>query len=234
VVEFSETLGYDQYIRRLKQGIVIARQLNNTALMATLRGNLGAIYLDLNLPAKAVRAYWKAIRMNPQDSDLWSRLGQIYLAQGRWESARSVFKKATRVSFQDVTAWIGLGHTFRIGKRYSDAIIAYQQAIRLDPKNPLANSSLLACFRLSGKNDLANEQQQRTRPIMDDETEYNRAVFESACGNTSEAMELLAKALEKKQVEVNWARHDPNLEFIRDDPLFGELLGVSAPKPKEQ
>jgi tetratricopeptide (TPR) repeat protein len=234
VVEFNDTLDYDQSIRRLKQGILIAGQMNDITWMATLRGNLGALYLDLDLLPKAIRAYWKAIRTNPQDSDLWSGLGHTYLAQGRWESARGIFKQVTRINPQDVSGWIGLGHAFRMGKRYPDAKTAYQQAIRLDQNNPSANSAILACFRLAGRDDLVDEHRRITRPIMENATEYDRAVFESICGNTNEAIDLLAKALEKKQVRVNRIRHDPDLDFIRVDPGFEKIVGMMAPNPKEQ
>jgi tetratricopeptide (TPR) repeat protein len=92
---------YDQSVRRLKQGILIAKQLNNGASLAKFWGNLGLIYLDLDQPTRAIRAYWKAIRLNPQDAGLWIGLEQTYLAQGRMESARSVYQKAARVMHRD-------------------------------------------------------------------------------------------------------------------------------------
>jgi tetratricopeptide (TPR) repeat protein len=157
----AERFTIDQTIRRAKQGILIARRINDTASLAKLWGQLGVIYRDLNQLPKAIRAYWKAIRINPQDSSLWIELGQTYLVQGRMEAARSIFKKATRANPLDVNGWINLGHTFREEKRYANAIIAYQQAIRLDVQNSSANSSLVACFRLLGKDDLAEEQVKR-------------------------------------------------------------------------
>jgi tetratricopeptide (TPR) repeat protein len=88
---------YERSIRRLKQGIIIAKQLKNTAWLAKFWGTLGSIYLDFGQSSKAVRAYWKAIRFNPQDASLWVELRQTYLTQGRVESARSVLKKAAMV-----------------------------------------------------------------------------------------------------------------------------------------
>ena len=98
---YQEKQAYDQSIRRLKQGIAIAKQLNNILFLAKFWGNLGSIYQDLGQPTRAIRAYWKAIRFDPQNTGLWVRLGQTYLLQGRVESARSVFKKATKVNPQD-------------------------------------------------------------------------------------------------------------------------------------
>jgi tetratricopeptide (TPR) repeat protein len=94
---YQAKYAYDHSIRLLKQGIVIAKKLNNIALLAKLWGNLGFIYLDLGQPSKAIRAYWKAIRLNPRDASLWVGLRQTYLTQGRVESARSVLLKAAMV-----------------------------------------------------------------------------------------------------------------------------------------
>jgi tetratricopeptide (TPR) repeat protein len=223
---------YVQSIKLVKQGIVIARRLDDNTMQAKLWGNLGEIYVKVDQLTKAIRASWKAIRFAPQNASLWIGLGRIYLVQGRMEAARSVFKKATRMNLQVADPWINLGHVFQIEKRYSDAIIAYQHAIQLDMQNPSANSSLVACFRLSGKDDLAEKQRKIAHLIIRNENEYNRAIFESVCGNTIKAIELLAIALEKKQIGLNWVRHDPNLDFIRDDPGFAKLTGLDNQSSK--
>jgi cytochrome c-type biogenesis protein CcmH/NrfG len=118
---------------------------------------LGSAYLDSGRLASAIRAYRKAIRFTPLVANLWVGLGQTYLIQDRVEAARSIFKKATKICPQDINTWINLGHAYHKEKRFSDAIIAYQQAIRLDPQNSLAISSLVACYRLVGKDDLVEE-----------------------------------------------------------------------------
>ena len=181
---------YDQAIRRMKQGLVIAKQLNNPEQLAKLWGNFGSVYLDLGRLNSAVRACRKAIRFSPQDASLW----------------------------------IELGHIYRKEQRFSDAIIAYKQACRLDPHNPSASSSLVACYRLMGKDNLAEQQRKIALPIMEIETDYNKAVFEAACGNASKALQLLASALEKKQAGMSGMRREPNLDSIRDDPEYNNLL----------
>jgi tetratricopeptide (TPR) repeat protein len=114
---------YDQAIRRLKQGILIARKVNDTATLAKFWVNLGDIYLGLLQPTRAIRAYRKAIRLNPQDAE----------------------------------SWIALGHVYDTDKRITNAIIAYKQALLLDPQNSQAKSKLVACYRLSGRDDLGEK-----------------------------------------------------------------------------
>ena len=78
--------------RFLKKGINLARQLDNTIWLAKFWGSLGRIYRDSNQLNRAIRAYWKAIRLNPQDAGLFNGLGKVYLVQGRVEAARKVLK----------------------------------------------------------------------------------------------------------------------------------------------
>jgi len=190
---------YDQSIQRSRQGILIARKINNIAMLVEFWTNLGAAYVDLDQKTKAMRACRKALRLSPGDSRLWGKVGHLY----------------------------------HIMKRFRDAIIAYQQVILLDPQNSSARSALVACYRLLGKAALAEEQIKLALPIMANETEYNQAVFESVCGNASKAIELLATALEKKQIGMDEVRRDPNLDFIRHDPRFEDLQSPGDLKSKD-
>ncbi len=147
--------------------------------------------MDLEQPTRAIRAYRKALRLNPQRCQPWSKVG----------------------------------HFIPYHEALPDAIIAYQQVIMLDPQNPSASSALVACYRLMGKGDLAEEQMKLALPIMENATEYNRAVFKSVCGNAGKAIKLLATALEEKQIGMDEVLRDPNLDFIRHDPRFEHLQG---------
>jgi tetratricopeptide (TPR) repeat protein len=181
---------YAQSIQRSRQGLQIARQLNDLAWQAKFCGKLGLIYLDLDQPERAVRACRKATRLDPLNADLWR----------------------------------GLGHFYHIEKRFSDAIIAYQNALRLDPQNPWVFSSLMACYRISGKDDLLENHQMVAQSILQNATEYQRALYASVCGNTLQALDLLQIALEKNQVEADQLRHEPDFDFIRADARFAKIL----------
>jgi tetratricopeptide (TPR) repeat protein len=284
-------------IKRLKQGIGLAQQLDGVDLLAQFWGFLGLVYLGLNNPKRAIRAYRKAIRLTPQDAERWSSLGYTYLVQGRTDAARSAFRKAIKFNPQDATPWAGLGQAYRMLDRtkdaihayrkavqfapqdtehwnnlgslyietgqiqdaleacnkaaklapqnvlpwnnlgliyrilghFSDAIIAYQQSLALDPYNFAAHVSLVACYRLSGKVDLTKQQIKLARPIIKNESEYNKAIFESVCGNVTKAIDLLTIALKEKQIGVDWLYRETNLDFIRNDPRFKLLLEMGKP-----
>ena len=60
---------------------------------------------------------------------------------------------------------------------------------------------------------------------MANETEYNQACLESIAGNIDRAIFLLSLAIDKHQVQLEWVRRDPDLDAIREDPRYIELVG---------
>ena len=60
--------------------------------------------------------------------------------------------------------------------------------------------------------------------IYESENEYNRACLDAICGNYDQAIELLHVALENKQTYVDWVLNDPDLDPLRDDERFQQLI----------
>ena len=83
----------------------------------------------------------------------------------------------------------------------------------------------MACYRKTDRQGEAATYIAKARELMKNEDDYNRACFESACGNVEAALALLQAALEKNPTMRDWARHDPDFDFIRDDPRFAALGG---------
>jgi len=54
---------------------------------------------------------------------------------------------------------------------------------------------------------------------------YNLACLESISGNIEAAVEHLRFALEENPSKREWARRDPDFDFIRGDPHFQALVG---------
>jgi hypothetical protein len=53
---------------------------------------------------------------------------------------------------------------------------------------------------------------------------FNLACCESRCGRTSEALQHVRRAVEMSEEFRQAAREDPDLDPIRDDPAFGQLV----------
>ena len=66
------------------------------------------------------------------------------------------------------------------------------------------------------------------RALIPPDDWYNLACLDSVCGNVDAALEHLRRAAEKEKFNREWAWRDPDLEWIRDDPRFGEIVGKSS------
>jgi len=88
-----------------------------------------------------------------------------------------------------------------------------------------ARMLLIGVLKSLGGYDDAKKQEEITRAVVGKEIEYNQACFEAICGNHENALALLKIGLEKNQSTKEWTRQDPDLENIRNDPRFKELVG---------
>jgi len=117
------------------------------------------------------------------------------------------------------------GLALRVLGNNKAALKSYENAIELDPKDPTIRISLAALHRNLGQRTECTEQYKLARQFIKNESEYDRACFEAVCGSADEALKLLKTALkDKKQATPDWARRDPDLEFLHDDLCFRALL----------
>jgi tetratricopeptide (TPR) repeat protein len=113
-----------------------------------------------------------------------------------------------------------LGLVYATQKRNSEASRSFQKVLIINPEHILAHCALAGSYRRLGLEDEAMEHLSIVEPIIQSETEYNRACFQAISENTDEAIRLLKIALEKKQTSLDWVYRDPDLDNIRDDPRF--------------
>jgi tetratricopeptide (TPR) repeat protein len=110
--------------------------------------------------------------------------------------------------------------------QYEKALSAYQKAVELAPEGGAYRASLASVLRKLGREAEAQAQMEIARPLMAKENEYNRACFESICGNVEQALALLKVALETSPGMRDWARRDPDFDSIREHPGFKALVGL--------
>jgi hypothetical protein len=68
---------------------------------------------------------------------------------------------------------------------------------------------------------------------MNNESTYNRACFYVICGDQELAFEFLQLALSNKETTIDWIKSDPDLDPIRSDQRYLELISEDAlPAPE--
>jgi superkiller protein 3 len=179
---------------------------------------------DLHVLENDIAAYRRVIEINPDNDRAWDTLGNTYENAGLHSQAIAAFEQAIVVDPKKEVYHYHLGIALGYQKEYDKAIQALQTVVSLNPHYMLAHCALAGYYRKLGKEAEAQEHAQIARSSMETENEYNQACFESICGNADQAIALLDIALEKKQIQPEMVRSDPDLDFIRSDPRFETLL----------
>jgi tetratricopeptide (TPR) repeat protein len=184
-------------------------------------GELAAIEND-------IAKFTRVIQINPHNGMAWYTLGNLYKSIGRYKEAVFSYQQAIASDSTKAPYYYHLGLVLAAEKMHEDAIKAFLKVIEIDPNYSLAHATLGGHYRKMGLEDLAQYHIKKAmgKAFMD-ENEYNRACLEAICGNTDNAIDLLQVALSNKQTYVEWARRDPDLDFLRGDPRFQALIGQS-------
>jgi Flp pilus assembly protein TadD len=145
--------------------------------------------------------------------------------KGNLEAAITDFTEATRLKPDNASAFNKRGYVHYIKGDFDSALRDFNEAVRIEPNRTSIRTNLIRLLRELGRVSDAKEQEKLAREFILNENEYEQACFEIACGNVNKALDLLKIGLEKKQVDKEWARLDPDLERIRNDPRFDEFVG---------
>jgi tetratricopeptide (TPR) repeat protein len=122
-----------------------------------------------------------------------------------------------------------LGLACQLQDKFKESLANYYKAIELKEDHGIAHMSLFGLLKKLRKKDEAKKHEKIAHKLIKKDDEYNRACFESLCGNVDEALALLKIAIEKELSDKEWAKEDPDFENLRDDPRFWEIVGEEMP-----
>ncbi len=172
-----------------------------------------------------IEKFKRVVEINTRNAHAWDALGSLYKSAGRYKEALVAYEQAIANDPSRASYHHHLGLVYACEGRTEDAISAYQRVIEIDPSHSLAHAALGGYYRKLGFEELAQKHVGKAmKSIFDSENEYNRACLAAICGNTDQALELLRVALTNKQTYVDWILRDPDLDFIRHDPRFKQLI----------
>ncbi|MGE5073292.1 MAG: tetratricopeptide repeat protein, partial [Anaerolineae bacterium] len=172
-----------------------------------------------------IAKFRRVVQVNPRNAHAWDALGTLYKSAGLYKDAILAYQQAISNDSSRSLYYHHLGLVYACEGRDEDAIGAFQRVIEIDPEYSLAHATLGGYYRKLGLEELAQKHIGKAmKSIFDSENEYNKACLEAICGNTAHAIELLGVALKNKQTYVDWILRDPDLDFIRQDPRFKQLI----------
>ena len=173
--------------------------------------------------------YKRVVQLNPRNARAWDTLGNLYKSGGEYKEALLAYQQAIANDPSKALYHHHLALVYAHEGQMEDAIDALQHVIEIDPDHGLAHAALGGYYRKMGLEELAQKHVGKAmKSIFDSENEYNRACLAAICGDTDQALRLLRVALQNKQTYVDWILRDPDLDFIRQDPRFKQLISDYA------
>jgi len=171
-----------------------------------------------------INIYENITRVNPTSDRAWDTLGKLYKSLGRYKDAIGAYQKAIEMAPDREVYYYYLGLLYSVEQQHDDAVRAFLFVLRKNPDYVLAHSALAGVYHRMGLENKANHHIATALPKMNNESAYNRACFYAICGDTELAFEFLMLALINKDTTIEWIKSDPDLDPIRTDQRYQELI----------
>jgi len=127
--------------------------------------NMGNAYGDKKEYDKAIKAYQKAIEINPKKDEAYYNMGIAYGAKKEYDQAITFYQKAIALNPKDDDAYNNIGIAYGAKKEYDKAIEAYQKAIEINPKKDEAYNNMGNTYYAKKEYDKAIEAYQKAIEI---------------------------------------------------------------------
>lgn len=166
----------------------------------------------------------RALELEPFDLEINQHLGWYYLFARQYDLAIEQLLKTLEMGPHVYRARILLGMAYVQKKLFSQAIEEFLRADRLE-KTPVLSGFLGHAYAMAGKekaleilDHLLEELNHRYVPP------YSIALIYTGLGRRDEAFEWLQKAFVEHSHWHGWLRLTPELDSLRSDPRFTELV----------
>jgi non-specific serine/threonine protein kinase len=195
---------------------------------------MGMVYVYQKRFAEAKRSFEKVLQSKNDFYPACYWLGLTSDMLEDYGGAIKYYKRAATIRPYSEEPWHYLELSFRRGGKLKAAQEAANRMIELgtrnlevNPKDVVALSRMVVTYASMGESKKALEAVRKIMEIDPDDgvALYNCAGAYACLGMKEEALNYLKKALEAGlMIRFEWIKDDPNLESIRNDPEFLDIL----------
>ena len=180
---------------------------------------------------EAETIYRNAMELYPSSPQVYNSLGRLLQALERYDDAEAVWRKTIIRYPTHYQAYNSLATLLRLMNRSDDATTLFEKILELDPKDFNPYLGLASINKQLGKS-VSSNYLEKARQFLPEDNWYNHACLESIGNNLDLALEYLEKAACREGFDRSWAWVDPDLQWIRGDPRFIEIVGQRPDTPK--
>jgi len=184
----------------------------------------------------AIRFAQLAIERKSDCEYAYNILGRAYFASGRFEDAAAIAERAIEVNGDDYNTYLPFRNALeRLGRvkdveRIRDRMLpVLRKQLEQVPEDVRARILLAASLAGTSEVDESVRHLQMAVALRPNDTNvlYNAACTYGILNKKQEALDALKKAIECGYGNLEWAKQDPDLLLLRDDPEFLRIVGRS-------
>lgn len=194
---------------------------------------LSLSHFHKNSLEEATAAGRKAIELDPNNYLAFWILGRIYHTSDRDSEAVDLFNKVILINPDFYSVYSDLQIVYsRLGLKgkYNEilqvSLVAYSRYLSQHPDDARCHMFYAVDLAQAGRKDEAKTEAARALDLSpsDPLMLYNAACFYAQMSDTSKAVEMLRSAIAAGYPDYEWFKRDPDLDSIRDDAGYKELM----------
>lgn len=194
---------------------------------------LSLAYLSKKLYEDASSAGQKAIELDPNNYIAFWILGRIYHSSDRDLEAVELYKKVISLNPDFYAAYSDLSASYETLNYMDDynqiigiSLEVYQRYISQHPDDSRAHIFYANDLARANKIPEAKAEMEKAIELSPTDTLmlYNVACFMSLVGDLKGSMKYILKAFENGYANYEWMKRDPDLNNIRNEPEYIELM----------
>jgi TolB-like protein/cytochrome c-type biogenesis protein CcmH/NrfG len=175
-----------------------------------------------------------ALRLDPESFEVNSAAARLYFTQQRLPEAIGFYEKAAALMEMDfssvsllMTCYRALGDMPKMREAAKRCLARAEKITTQEPDNGLALGYVVVSLCNLGEVERAKDLAKRAMLLDPDNLtmRYNFACGFAQIGESEAALQLLGPVFERDAAEtVNWAKVDPDLNSVREDPRFAAMM----------
>lgn len=235
VLALAATWGLETETARIEQALAASRRaLELEPRLSEAYVAKGSLLLVRRKTTEAFAAFEEAIRLNPASYDANYFYARGLFSVGRAEQALAHYEQAERLRPEEYQPPSMLASALlSLGRRDAAITVAIRALTNIDARlatHPDESRALHLAATLSaliGQRERTLAYISRVVRLRPDEfaTNYNVACAYATLGLRDEALDHLGRAIRNGRGNLDWIEHDPDLNSLRDEPRFKEIVG---------
>jgi non-specific serine/threonine protein kinase len=182
---------------------------------------------------EAIRSARRALELNPNYGTAYFALGRALFRGDRPAEAADLAQRAVEVGGDDYNVFVPftmaldrVGRVAEGDKLREGRVAALERQLEMVPEDARARILLANNYAHFGKNEAALVEVKKALALRPNDANiiYNAACSYGLMKNKSEALNLIKKMKALGFPQLDWARRDPDLACLHDDPEFLALL----------